>query len=158
PRARASRAGRRRACGADRRRRRATGAAARPLRARPSGAARSRSLARGRAAAALARRRRRRGLACRRGLALELVEAALDRLDALVQRLEASHALLQVVQPVARPGHRGEHAVAAPRVADALDRLLAEVGEPVDDALLGLSHPSLPDPVYRSLITRQVRR
>src|SRR5204863_9204357 len=80
---------------------------------------------------------------------LELVGPALDRRDALVELLQAANALLQVVQTVPRSRHRGEHAVPARRIADPLDRLLAEVGEPIHDVLSGSSHRRMVTGVLR---------
>src|SRR5262249_58278511 len=102
----------------------------RPLSTSPAGrpseplrSCRGRSLPRRRALA-------RRVLRERRNLLLELRDPSLERTDAL-------HALRQLVDLLSRRLRVGERAIHARRVAEPAERVLARVGEPREDVLVG---------------------
>src|SRR5207302_2060869 len=113
------------------------------IRACPARAAGARSLARAAALPGRRRsfRRRRRLASARLPLALDLVEPPLDCAETLLERLESAHPPLQVVDAIPHRGHRSQHTVRSRGAADALDRLLAGIGEPFHDvSLSGPSH------------------
>src|SRR5207244_1892649 len=82
------------------------------------------------------RRSRLLAYAPRRPFAREPVESPLDRGEPLLETLDAAHALLELVDPLAQGPECAEHPVRAGSATDPLDRLLADVGEPFHDVLL----------------------
>src|SRR5439155_11699539 len=99
-------------------------------------------------------RRARRRRARRRRLPLERGEPLLELRDPPLERVEAPHPLLQLVEPLPHRVRRIGETVAARQVGEPPDRLLAGVGEPGEEVLL----PLLPCLSHVVRLSRRVSR